>query len=348
MSQRAIPLARTGVLLPFVRFLDDIGAPVEPLMENARLSPQLLGWPEAVFPLHQGLEFIEAAANSQGVENLGLIVGQRTRIADLRDLEQLLSPSMTLRAALVLLVRTISLYNSGEVLALCCRSDQAILSHDFRFREAAGRRHGDVFTLMVIIDVIRLAAGPGWRPEAVSLCTSEASRKNLYEDALQTAVVFGPNRWAIFFDRQLLDEPLRYFRSLRRAAANHPREQLRRAAPADDFAGSLRQVILSLLPQGNPHIGIVARVANLSTRTLQRRLAQANISHSRLLGEARLQMALRLLRQPEIKITEVAFELGYSDASNFTRAFRRWTGSSPQATRRTLTGRAPQPARQEG
>ncbi len=321
MSQRAIPLARTGVLLPFVRFLDDIGAPVEPLMENARLSPQLLGWPEAVFPLHQGLEFIEAAANSQGVENLGLIVGQRTRIADLRDLEQLLSPSMTLRAALVLLVRTISLYNSGEVLALCCRSDQAILSHDFRFREAAGRRHGDVFTLMVIIDVIRLAAGPGWRPEAVSLCTSEASRKNLYEDALQTAVVFGPNRWAIFFDRQLLDEP---------------------------FAGSLRQVILSLLPQGNPHIGIVARVANLSTRTLQRRLAQANISHSRLLGEARLQMALRLLRQPEIKITEVAFELGYSDASNFTRAFRRWTGSSPQATRRTLTGRAPQLARQEG
>ncbi len=339
MRQQAIPLARTGVLLPFVRFLDDIGAPVERLMESSRLSPQLLSRPEALFPLRQGLSFIDHAAHSQGVENLGLVVGQQTRIADLPDLAQLLSPAMTLYAALTLLVRVIALYNSGEKLALTCRGDEAILAHSYRFGDADGRRHGDLFALMLIIDVIRLAAGTGWRPRAVSLCTSEAGRRRSYERALQTSVLFAANRWAVYFERQLLDEPLHYVRSPR-SAATDPLDGLQRAAPASDFRGSLRQLILSLLPRGNPQISVVAAVAGFSTRTLQRRLTEDNLRYSHLLDEARLQAALDLLRRPEFKIVDIALELGYSDAANFTRAFRRWTGSSPQAVRRTLVGPA--------
>lgn len=340
MSAGAIPLARTGVLLPFVQFLDDIGAPVERLMERARLSPQLLGRPEALFPLHQGLMLTASAADSQGIENLGFLVGQRTGIADLPDLGQLLAPTMTLRTALTLFTSVIGLYNSGEVLTLTCRGDQAVFSHAYRFGHADGRRYGDLFTLMLMLDVIRLAAGPGWRPPAVWVCNSEAGRRRSYEDGLQSPVLFSANRWAIRFARYLLDETLRYLRPLRGADAGDPVEQLRRAAPANDFAGSLRQVISSLLPQGNPQVAIVAEVAGLSTRTLQRRLTESNLSYSRLLEEARLETAMDLLRHPDIKIVEVALELGYSDAANFTRAFRRWTGNSPQATRRSLAGQA--------
>lgn len=336
MPPGAIPLVRTGALLPFVRFLDEIGAPCERLLETARLSPHIVQRPDAVFPLHQGLRFVDHAAHSQGVENLGMLVGQQTRILDLADLGRLLSPAMTLEAALALFVKVISLFSSGERLALGSRGDKAVFSHAFDFGEAAGRRHGDLFTLMLMIDLIRLAAGPGWRPPAVWLCVSEASRRKFYENMLGTAVFFAANCWAIVFDRSLLDERLRYCRPSALLAAD-PVEVLRGAAPAADFVGSLRQVIASLLPHGNPRIGVVAEVANLSTRTLQRRLTAENRTYSGLLEEARLQAAMRLLRQNETKLVDVALELGYSDAANFTRAFRRWSGVPPRTARRQGT-----------
>lgn len=108
-----------------------------------------------------------------------------------------------------------------------------------------------------------------------------------------------------------------------RALPADPLDLLRKAAPAGDFVGSLRQLIASLLPHGNPRIGTVAEVANLSIRTLQRRLTAEKRTYSSLLEEARLQAALRLLGQKQTKLVDVAFELGYSDAANFTRAFRR-------------------------
>lgn len=333
MPPGAIPLVRTGALLPFVRFLDEIGAPCERLLEAARLSPHVVHRPDALFPLHQGLKFIDHAALSQGVENLGMLVGQQTRIMDLADLGRLLSPEMTLSAALALFIKVISLYSSGEQLALSNRGDKAVFSHAFRFGEAMGRRHGDFFTLMLMIDIIRLAAGPGWRPSAVWLCLSEASRRKHYESMLGTAVFFAANCWAVVFDRSLLDERLRYCRPSRALQAD-PLDLLRGAAPAGDFAGSLRQVIASLLPHGNPRIGTVAEMANLSVRTLQRRLTAENCSYSSLLEEARQQAAMRLLRQKETKLVDVAFELGYSDAANFTRAFRRWSGIPPRTARR--------------
>ena len=145
--------------------------------------------------------------------------------------------------------------------------------------------------------------------------------------------MFGVDCWAVVFDRWLLGEALRYCSPSRRQGAD-PIDLLQPSAPADDFPGSLRQVITSLLPHGNPQIGVVADVAGLSIRTLQRRLTEANCNYSRLLEEARLQMAIRLLREGKVKLVDVAFELGYSDAANFTRAFRRWTGIAPQDARR--------------
>jgi AraC-like DNA-binding protein len=111
-------------------------------------------------------------------------------------------------------------------------------------------------------------------------------------------------------------------------------DALREAAPADDFAGSLRQVIGSLLPSGNPALAAAAEAGGLSDRTLQRRLNASGHTYSELLEDARRQAALRLLRDKDIKILDIALELGYSDPANFTRAFRRWTGASPRAARR--------------
>ncbi len=79
----------------------------------------------------------------------------------------------------------------------------------------------------------------------------------------------------------------------------------------------------------------VASGLHLSTRTLKRRLAEQGVTYSHVLEEQRREKALLLLRSPALSLDEVAEQLGYSDTSNFRRAFRRWTGVSPGTYRRS-------------
>ena len=71
-----------------------------------------------------------------------------------------------------------------------------------------------------------------------------------------------------------------------------------------------------------------------SIRTLQRRLAEDGLTYSQLISRLRYQQAIHWLVNSDLKIIEIAAELGYQDAAHFTRAFKRWTGVSPQTFRR--------------
>jgi AraC-like DNA-binding protein len=71
----------------------------------------------------------------------------------------------------------------------------------------------------------------------------------------------------------------------------------------------------------------------MAERTLKRKLAEQGTSYTELLDRQRHTRALELLRT-DATIEQVADRLGYSDAANFTRAFRRWTGKSPRALRK--------------
>jgi len=78
----------------------------------------------------------------------------------------------------------------------------------------------------------------------------------------------------------------------------------------------------------------VARAARCSVRTVQRRLRGAGLTYSGLLDEVRLEIAARMLGEAGRKVRDIAFDLGYSDQANFTRAFRRWAGAPPSEYRR--------------
>lgn len=100
--------------------------------------------------------------------------------------------------------------------------------------------------------------------------------------------------------------------------------------------GSLRLVLRAYLPDGSPDIGLAAGLTGSSVRTLQRRLAEGGTSYSQLLEELRHDLALYLLRDPDLQASEISRELGYRDPAIFTRAFRRWTGQTPSQYRRAL------------
>ncbi|MUK26499.1 helix-turn-helix domain-containing protein [Aliivibrio fischeri] len=73
----------------------------------------------------------------------------------------------------------------------------------------------------------------------------------------------------------------------------------------------------------------LARELNMSVRTLNRRLREANISYRGLIDKYKLEKAIYLLHNPNISMTEISYRLGFSDLSTFSRAFKRWTGACP-------------------
>jgi len=80
-------------------------------------------------------------------------------------------------------------------------------------------------------------------------------------------------------------------------------------------------------------ISEAASAMHVSARTLRRRLADDGVSFSQLVDDQRREKALLLMRTKGASVKDVAAEVGYAHASNFVRAFRRWTGKTPSAYR---------------
>ena len=107
-----------------------------------------------------------------------------------------------------------------------------------------------------------------------------------------------------------------------------------RGSDARDFDRRVRQVVAARLAGGPLDVHQVAESVHTSPRTLQRRLRGAGLTYAGVVQQVRLEIARRMLRNPERKIRDVARVLGYSDPAHFTRAFQRWTGVTPRAFRR--------------
>lgn len=97
----------------------------------------------------------------------------------------------------------------------------------------------------------------------------------------------------------------------------------------------VERVRRTLRDDTDPVFGLdaVAKRLGTSPRTLKRRLAEHGLTFSELLDEHRRERALLLLADPRTSIEAIAEQLGYSNAANFTRAFKRWTGRTPAAHR---------------
>ncbi|MDO8331192.1 MAG: AraC family transcriptional regulator [Fluviicoccus sp.] len=82
----------------------------------------------------------------------------------------------------------------------------------------------------------------------------------------------------------------------------------------------------------------VAERLHMSERTLKRQLAGNQVAYSDLVEEARKQMATDLLEGSPASLEDIAEKLGYSDVANFSRAFKRWTGATPNSWRKGARG----------
>lgn len=145
-------------------------------------------------------------------------------------------------------------------------------------------------------------------------------------------VRFGMTRNALLLDEALMSsfKPPRqspYLSALLREKAEHLLAEL---DASRSTRGQVEQVLLSAMPTGNASVSAVASKLAVSRHTLFRKLREEGVTFESVLSELRRRMATHYLGEKQLSVSQTASLLGYSDPAAFSRAFKRWTGSSPR------------------
>jgi AraC-like DNA-binding protein len=334
-----IPLCRASALLPFINFSERIGASVNRMLSECKVPYQALESPEGLFPLASGFRFVASVARSEGLEHLGFIVGFDTRFQDLGAFGRLVLGSLTLHDALSKVSNIIHLFNSAQYIWLERHGESTLICTAYHPRLDEGWMYGEQYTLALLINCIRAATGETWLPSEIHLEQSLFDYVRGKADMTGVSIIRRRNVSALAVDSALLSIPMESLRQARIALQDTDLGVLSASAPPTDFPGSVAHVFRLFMGEAQPQIDSIAAVMGVSVRTLQRRLAEHGMDFSTIVERTRIEAAMALLDEPSRSIIEISFDLGYSDVSSFTRAFRRWTGVSPGRYRRGLRER---------
>ncbi len=154
-----------------------------------------------------------------------------------------------------------------------------------------------------------------------------------YQAVFNAPVMFAAAENALVFDLAELQAPLPGRSIDLLVASDRVLENYIAALSPDDVSTEVRKLLLSLLPNGKANQEEVSRRMHMSRSTLHRRLREENTNYKELLESTRRTLAIEYVRDRKHSLNYIAFLLGFSDQSNFSRAFRRWTGKSPKAFR---------------
>jgi len=304
-----------------------------PLFRAAGIDPEVIRNSHARIPSQKGEALLRAIATQIPDPAFGLQAGSCWHPSNLGALGYAWLSSSTLRTALERLARYWRIINMQVTATLNDAPGSVEFAHlPPQGEEVIERIRGDA-VMAIVLDLCRTNFGRTLTPRRVDLRHAAPVDAKPYEALFGCPVVFGRDANRLVLDRADADYPLPT--SNRQLAAVHDRILVEELARLDkkDVMARFRASLLERLTSGELSEGDLASDLNMSRRSLQRRLAEADSSYQTLLDDTRRDLALRHIEDPAKSVTDVTFLLGYSQQSAFTRAFRRWTGMSPSAYR---------------
>lgn len=146
-------------------------------------------------------------------------------------------------------------------------------------------------------------------------------------------VHFNAVRGRISFEASLLDTALPSSNAALRALYEEECARLLADLEEEDAVAEQALRLLRKLEGQYPQMPQIARMLNFSPRTFRRRLEQEGVSFQQLLDKVRAEHATRHLQNSRLPLSTIAYLVGFNDASNFRRAYQKWTGRSPREVR---------------
>jgi AraC-like DNA-binding protein len=316
----------------YIRFGDILG----PFVEEVGVSPQALTDPNVLVPLDKHCRLLECAARRRGDDFIGLKIGTRVEPRDMGPLGYTILNSPTVLAALKSFVRYLRVYARGCEMELDVQGDTAYFKYRYTITDpsAVGRRQEAECTLAMLKHVVELITSRKLELEAVGFEHPKPEDTSKHIRVFEAPLYFAQDVNFLKFKASVLDrETAHAEHRLFEVLEEHLAQVLEALVEEDNLVAKVGSAIAQSLSNGVPSIDEIAAALFMTKRTLQRRLADEGVLYNEYADEIRRKLAVQYVKDTKIPLTEVAFLLGYSHVSAFSRAFRRWMGQSPNAFR---------------
>ena len=325
------PLYRTKFIA------DRWNLPTERLLKQAGIPVQVAEHRNALVATAKVLCFYEHLSNSMGTEHGHLKLVQGEVLSDTSKLGPLLFDARTLRDFFDTASRNYRLKQTAASYRLEVGGGMARVYHHQLLGPSLGSHQADLGAFGIMINHLRRALGPNWSPTAINFAYIPRERLPEAEPFENFRIVYGHGTSHIEFPAHLLGVPIP---KCRPSASRYP-------AGSEDATGPIPVTLIDavkaqlriLVREDALSLETVANGVGVSPRTIQRQLMGQGTSFRSLVSNERFHTACDWLSDTDMTVEEIAFALGYSDPSNFTRAFRFRAGTPPKQFREDLTAR---------
>jgi len=300
----------------------------EPLFREAGLDICRLSNPDTRFPGNRVQHLWQLAVDATGDPCFGFVAGEQVQPAVLHGLGFSWLASDTLRDALTRLMRYSRLISTAANLQL----QDTDTSLDLVLLPPNGVNLVPAFQdagMSGFLRMCRLTAGEEIDPVHVSIKHSRPDCDRKLQAYFRAPIEYNASNNILSFDKQLVDTPLTHANpELARINDQTVVDYLARF-DRDSLTMQVRSKIIERLHDGTPNQETIAQSLHVSLRSLQRKLNKEETNYKSLLESTRRELALNYIRETHRSLGEITYLLGFSEPSNFTRAFKRWTGVSP-------------------
>ena len=327
--------AATGIVGQIERFHGD----VDGIFGNAGIAPEMAGMPTLQLKLAAFITLFEEAAKRTTQDNFGLWFGNQFLPRDLGLWGYAAISAPTLGSALETLTGLFC-YQQGSSFLRCVKRKDGLLRLEYQIiaPEIVARRQDAELSLGMFLNVIRECCGPKWAPEEVHFEHPRPQAWKEHEEAFDAPVYFSQPTNALIFRADIMERPMPARDPQLLSVMQTCMERLGPPSQAaDGLFDSIRSAIRMRLAGGYPSLDQIAHDLRISPGAVQRELSDHNVTYKDAVETTRRQLAELYLQQRQLPLTEIALLLGYSELSAFSRAFTRWTGTSPRHYRRVKT-----------
>ncbi|MEH6609180.1 MAG: AraC family transcriptional regulator [Halioglobus sp.] len=334
MAVKIQPRIRAGLLVGLQPAVEGLGGDIKQVMELAQVSKDVLVNPEHYIPYRSYLRVLAAAAQCTNSPDFGLHMSRTLGAGNMGVTGFVMTQAVSVGSAWASLQRFYHVHDTYGAVTLTESEGLACVRYEIPLAGLPGEQQSLDVAAGVATNIHRMLCGHDARLVSICFPYSRPLDLNPYEPLSSDQFLFEQAGFAMFFPAHLLRRPV--------ASANPEMKEfletyLESLELAGQHAASLQveKLIRDFLSTGDCTLSHVANFLSTSVRALQNRLSDEQTSYQMLLDKIRRELAVKHLIQGDMQLTQLAYLLGYSELSAFSRSFKKWYGMSPRNWQRS-------------
>lgn len=318
-------LVRSASLTNYIEVARSLGLDPDRMLERFGLARHCLRNPDFKIPEDAVRGLLEASAQAAGIEDFGLRMAETRVLSNLGALALLVRDQPSVRQALEAWIQYRKVHTDSVSLHIEHSRGDVIISLLRSVKTTSPKRQTVEMTIGVLCRMLRFLIGEHWQPRVCFVHTAPR-RCETHRRLFGSKIEFSSDFNGIICRASDLDAPIK---SADPAMVRYAQQYVDSIARKNEsFSEKVRELVMAMLLSGHCRMMRVAEHLGIDRKTVHRRLAEEGTSFSAIVDAVRTQTVNQHIEDRERRLSDVAYMLGFSDQSAFSRWFKRRFGRS--------------------